>query len=140
MGKLKATTLKEYDESISNQYIALSYVWEDKSDRQTAFVNGKIFIITSSLDSALRHIRDQKNELMIWADGTFIYLDRHQMKYCAILRLKLLFSEGFRFVLDSQVNRISHPLLNHPVAPTVTPVRTLRGSRNLKSNSGSFTD
>jgi hypothetical protein len=67
-GKLTTTTFKEYDDSISSQYAALSYVWGDKNDRRTAFIDGKKLDITASLDSALRHIRDSKEELKIWAD------------------------------------------------------------------------
>jgi len=72
VGKLDTTALRAYDESISDHYIALSYVWGDQSDRRTAFINGQLLDITASLDSALRHIRDQEKKLKIWADGICI--------------------------------------------------------------------
>ncbi|KAE9367182.1 hypothetical protein N431DRAFT_385395, partial [Stipitochalara longipes BDJ] len=71
-GKLIATTLEEYDNSILHHYIALSYVWGNKSDRRTAFIDGKRLDITATLDSALRHIRDPMGELKVWADGICI--------------------------------------------------------------------
>jgi len=71
-GKLITTTLDEYDNSILDHYIALSYVWGDANDRRTVFINGKTLDITATLDSALRHIREPKRELKIWADGICI--------------------------------------------------------------------
>jgi hypothetical protein len=71
-GKLITTTLDEYDNSILDHYIALSYVWGDANDRRTVFMNGKTLDITATLDSALRHIREPKRELKIWADGICI--------------------------------------------------------------------
>jgi hypothetical protein len=55
-----------------DHYIALSYVWGDANDRRTAFINGRTLYITATLYSALRHIRDPKRELKIWADGICI--------------------------------------------------------------------
>jgi hypothetical protein len=71
-GMLVATTLSDHDNSISDQYTALSYVWGDSSERRMALINGMWLDITASLDSALRHIRDPKEELKIWADGICI--------------------------------------------------------------------
>jgi hypothetical protein len=71
-GKLITTTLGEYENSIVDHYIALSYVWGDANDRRTVFINGRTLDITVTLDSALRHIRDPKRELKIWADGICI--------------------------------------------------------------------
>jgi hypothetical protein len=73
-GKLITTTLDEYDNSILdlNHYTALSYVWGDANDRRAVFINGRTLDITATLDSALRHIRDPKRELKIWADGICI--------------------------------------------------------------------
>ena len=42
------------------------------NDRRTVFINGKTLDITATLDSALRHIREPKRELKIWADGICI--------------------------------------------------------------------
>ena len=50
--KLITTTLDEYDNSILDHYIALSYVWGDANDRRTVFINGKTLDITATLSLA----------------------------------------------------------------------------------------
>jgi len=69
---LKDATLAEYRNDIGDYYIALSYAWGDQSDTRSISVNGKRLEITASLDSALRHIRDHRRVLHIWADGVCI--------------------------------------------------------------------
>jgi hypothetical protein len=114
-------------------YNALSYCWGDASiqvaiklQNYGSALTSRLFV-TSNLYSALRRIRSKIEYIPLRIDAVCIYLDRHQMEYCAMLRLRPLLSEGFPFVLDSQVNRIAHPSPGQP--PTVTSVRTLRGSR-----------
>ncbi|KAH8773987.1 heterokaryon incompatibility protein-domain-containing protein, partial [Hyaloscypha finlandica] len=68
---LKDTTLAEYRD-IYDHYIAISYVWGDQDDTRTISVDGKRLRITASLDSALRHVRDHRRVLRVWADGVCI--------------------------------------------------------------------
>jgi hypothetical protein len=70
--KLTTTTLHEYDNSILGHYTTLSYVWRDANDKRTAFMDGKWPDITAILDSPLRHLRDSKGKLKVWADGICI--------------------------------------------------------------------
>ncbi|KAE9381173.1 HET-domain-containing protein [Stipitochalara longipes BDJ] len=69
---LKDATLTEYRHDIADHYVALSYVWGDASDKCFIIVDGKQLNITASLDSALRHIRDIRRVLHVWADGVCI--------------------------------------------------------------------
>jgi hypothetical protein len=69
---LKDATLAEYRDDIADHYVALSYVWGDANDKRCIMVDGKRFNITASLDSALRHIRDARRVLRVWADGVCI--------------------------------------------------------------------
>jgi len=66
--KLHHTTLSSH----KYEYIAVSYVWGDASDKRSITVNGKRLDITASLECALRHIRDSSDILLIWADGICI--------------------------------------------------------------------
>ncbi|TGO07596.1 hypothetical protein BTUL_0261g00130 [Botrytis tulipae] len=65
------STLFHYNQPLIDNYSALSYVWGDANNRRTISVDEKPLLVTASLDSALRHLRDNKN-VMIWADGICI--------------------------------------------------------------------
>ncbi|KAF8860673.1 hypothetical protein BDZ45DRAFT_800611 [Acephala macrosclerotiorum] len=76
------STLHHYDDSIIDHYTALSYdleypIWGSATDKRTILVNGKPLSITATLDSALRHIRDPKQEVQVWADG--ICINQHNV-------------------------------------------------------------
>ncbi|KUJ19316.1 HET-domain-containing protein [Mollisia scopiformis] len=79
---LENTKLADYRHDIADHYIAISYVWGDPTDRRTIMIDGKRLEITASLESALRHIRDPRRILQVWADGICIdqndVLDRNQ--------------------------------------------------------------
>jgi len=66
---LLSTTLTECRDDIADHYIALSYVWGGEDDRRVISVDGKRLDITTSLESALRHIRHSHKVLRVWADG-----------------------------------------------------------------------
>ncbi|PMD32104.1 heterokaryon incompatibility, partial [Hyaloscypha variabilis F] len=53
-------------------YTALSYVWGDANDLTTISTDGRPLRITTSLECALRHLRDTKRALNVWADGICI--------------------------------------------------------------------
>lgn len=66
------TTLGHHSRSLHEHYTALSYFWGDTKATKTIEIDGKTLAITSSLYSALRHIRDPKYPLLLWADGVCI--------------------------------------------------------------------
>jgi len=69
------TTLAECNDDIVEHYVALSYVWGNPNDRRRILIDGKPLWITVSLDSALRHIREQNRVVRMWADGICINQD-----------------------------------------------------------------
>lgn len=69
---LEHATLSQYEQDIINHYTALSYVWGDATDTREIHLEGFPFQITVSLESALRHIRDSKREMRVWADALCI--------------------------------------------------------------------
>lgn len=70
--ELISTTLSHYQDDLLEHYTALSYVWGDPSRRVTMKVDGQTLSITASLDTALRHLRDQSRIRRIWADAVCI--------------------------------------------------------------------
>ncbi|CZR67932.1 uncharacterized protein PAC_17831 [Phialocephala subalpina] len=54
------------------EHVALSYVWGNASLKGSILVDGKHLEITHSLEQALRHVRDPRRVLRVWADGICI--------------------------------------------------------------------
>lgn len=69
---LLQTTLSQCDRDIIDHYTALSYVWGNAAERGTILIDGSLMDITSTLESALRHIRDAFRVVRIWADALCI--------------------------------------------------------------------
>jgi hypothetical protein len=69
---LITVSLDAYENSLIEQYTALSYVWGDPKLTNMVKIDGKHACITKSLDVALRHMRDKTKAFMIWADGLCI--------------------------------------------------------------------
>jgi hypothetical protein len=66
---IEHVTLSQYGQDLINHYTALSYVWGEPMDTKHILVNGCSFHITLNLDSALRHLRDTKSPIRVWADA-----------------------------------------------------------------------
>ena len=67
------TSLTECEENIVDHYTAISYVWGDPEDTRKILVdNDKFLNITTTLDSALRHIRPWNKSIRLWADAVSI--------------------------------------------------------------------
>lgn len=71
-GRLLHTTLTECCDEVIDHFTALSYVWGDASDTITISVDRKPLSVTRTLESALRHVRDSKRMIRIWADAICI--------------------------------------------------------------------
>jgi hypothetical protein len=54
------------------KYRALSYVWGDPRNTLEISLNGVSLQVTINLASALRHIRDKEEEVVLWADAICI--------------------------------------------------------------------
>jgi hypothetical protein len=66
------TTLRQAQQDIYDHYTALSYVWGDPNDTTSISVDGYPLRVTKSLECALRHMRDDKRALNVWADGVCV--------------------------------------------------------------------
>ncbi|KAK4167844.1 heterokaryon incompatibility protein-domain-containing protein [Cladorrhinum sp. PSN259] len=58
--------------AICLRYDALSYAWGDKTNKRAIIVNGRIVLITTSLEAALRHLRYPFRRRTLWADAICI--------------------------------------------------------------------
>lgn len=66
------TTLRKCNSETVDHYTALSYVWGNPNDTAVILANGRSLEITRSLESALRHLRDEYRVLHVWADAICI--------------------------------------------------------------------
>jgi hypothetical protein len=69
---IEHATLSQYDQDLIHHYTALSYVWGEPTDTRQINISGCPFHITATLESALRHLRDAKRVIRIWADALCI--------------------------------------------------------------------
>jgi hypothetical protein len=53
-------------------YTALSYAWSDPNDTTLVLADGVEYHVTTNLESALRHIRGEVDEVVLWADAICI--------------------------------------------------------------------
>ena len=66
------TRLRTIKQDLFEHYTALSYVWGDATQTTQIMVGKRTLEVTKSLDSALRHLRDEMRVLNVWADGVCI--------------------------------------------------------------------
>jgi hypothetical protein len=69
---LMHSTLYHARKSITSHYTALSYVWGNVAHKATIHIRGLALEVTASLDSALKHLRDEETAVVVWADGVCI--------------------------------------------------------------------
>ncbi|KAN0102087.1 HET domain containing protein [Hyaloscypha variabilis] len=135
--RLLLTTLSRCKRDLVDKYTALSYVWGESQRTSTITVDGKIFHITASLDSALRHLRDPGRKRQIWADAICIDQDniaeRNQQVrqmgsvYATADHTVIYLGEGTpetdRLLNDLQITHDLHALCNQP--ETLSAVKLL---------------
>lgn len=56
-------------------YIAISYAWGDGSDTKSLVVGGATIFVAASLHGALKAVRRQVDEVLVWVDG--LSIDQH---------------------------------------------------------------
>jgi hypothetical protein len=69
---LLSTSLTRCHNNLIDKYTALSYVWGDPARSRLITVNNEAMFITTSLDPALRHLRDAHRTRLVWADAICI--------------------------------------------------------------------
>ncbi|KAF7919365.1 uncharacterized protein EAE97_011697 [Botrytis byssoidea] len=118
---LTYSTLFHYDQSLIDHYIALSYVWGDANNRKIILVDQKPLLINESLDSALRHLRDKKEDISVWADGICINQFDFKEKNKQVSLMSLIYEVARHTVIflgetTSETDEIFE-LLDSPMSP-----------------------
>lgn len=80
-------------------YTALSYVWGDSIFSMPMKCNQKIFRTTKNLDVALRHLRDPKDSVMLWADQICINQNDLQEKTQQVLLMSKIYERAHSTVV-----------------------------------------
>ncbi|KAM3153026.1 hypothetical protein ABEW05_006542 [Botrytis cinerea] len=82
-----------------DNYSALSYVWGDANNRKTVLVDEKPLLVSASLDLALRHLRDSKKDIMIWADGICINQSDYEEKNTQVNLMALIYEVASHIII-----------------------------------------
>jgi hypothetical protein len=96
---LFTTTLRECEDDIAEHYVALSYVWGSQVERSTIIIDGKPKSVTASLDCALRHVREDRRILRLWADGVCINQEDTEEKNQQVRQMDLVYSTANHTVI-----------------------------------------
>lgn len=64
--------VKSLNGTMKRPYDCLSYVWGNVRDTEPITVNNKVLHVTKNLVRCLRHLRHQKQELVLWVDAVCI--------------------------------------------------------------------
>jgi hypothetical protein len=73
-------------------YTALSYVWGAPLDTRAAKVNGERLYITVNLELALRHIRHESEDILVWADALCINQVDNEERELQVLKMRDIYS------------------------------------------------
>ena len=76
------------------KYVALSYCWGDQNDRDTINVNGQKITVTRSLATALRYMRRNDEEVILWNDATCINQNDEIEKGLQIMLMGQIYARG----------------------------------------------
>jgi hypothetical protein len=119
------------------KYEALSYAWGDTERTHLITCNKNQLRIPANLYRALRRLRNEQNERVLWADTICIYSHRTATKDLGTLRFAPQFSEGFNFTL------LAYRFLEPERALTILRLSPSFSYINLftllRADSGSFT-
>jgi len=80
------------------EYIALSYAWENGLERQEISVSGNECSVSANLVDALRQLRQDFDELVIWTDQLCINQDDSAEKASQIQKMRSIY-EGATMVI-----------------------------------------
>ena len=87
--KLRIVSLNE-----DLQYVALSYCWGDQNDRDSISVNGQKITVTRSLATALKYMRRNDEEVILWNDATCINQNDEIEKGSQIMLMGQIYARG----------------------------------------------
>ena len=77
-------------------YDALSYVWGTMAGDRPLLCDGRALLITPNCDSALRHLRDKQNKLVIWIDAVCINQESIPEKNFQVAIMRYIYDQAQR--------------------------------------------
>nr|RBR00943.1 hypothetical protein FVER53263_01624 [Fusarium verticillioides] len=98
-GSLHHATLSDCDYDLIEPYTALSYVWDDASQRGVIFLGDSAKDITASLDAALRDMRDKGRVCRIWAHALCIDQSNNAEKGLQVALMGRIYSTAHHTVI-----------------------------------------
>ena len=87
--KLRIVSLNE-----DLQYVALSYCWGDQNDHDSISVNGQKITVRRSLATALKYMRRNDEEVILWNDATCINQKDEIEKGSQIMLMGQIYARG----------------------------------------------
>jgi Heterokaryon incompatibility protein (HET) len=80
-------------------YTALSYAWGDSNDRRVVLVIENQVIVTTSLESALYHLRHTSDVITLWVDALCINQSDHEEKIEAVQQMKRIYQDATQAIV-----------------------------------------
>ncbi|GAW23562.1 hypothetical protein ANO14919_131290 [Xylariales sp. No.14919] len=82
-----------------NEFEALSYVWGSKADPVQIVLSGQIKGVTGNLGSALRHLRNEEKERILWVDAVCINQDDLDERSSQVQLMQRIYSGASQVVV-----------------------------------------
>ena len=80
------------------EYMALSYVWENGFNPQEIFLSGNERSISANLVDALRQLRSDSDDIILWADQLCINQDDYAEKASQIQKMGSIYKRAGRVI------------------------------------------
>lgn len=80
-------------------YEALSYTWGDPGDTKPIILDGRRFNVTKNLEAALRHLRYEEDDRIIWIDAICINQNDVLERNLQVRRMLKIYSSAERVVV-----------------------------------------
>ncbi|KIW09132.1 uncharacterized protein PV09_00070 [Verruconis gallopava] len=80
-------------------YEALSYCWGDISKRLLIFCDGKPFLVSENLETALRHLRLEESERILWIDAICINQADYEERKHQVGMMRSIYSRAKRVLV-----------------------------------------
>lgn len=75
-------------------YLALSYAWQHDGHRQSVIINKKTYLISETVEQALRQLRHRRNTVYVWIDQICINQDDKEEKNYQVQQMRHIYSEA----------------------------------------------
>jgi hypothetical protein len=97
----------DWRESEMGVYNALSYVWGAAAGDRPLLCDGQTLLVTPNCESALRHLREKQEQLVIWVDSVCINQEDIPEKNFQVAMMRLIYNRAQR--LYSSSRQKAHP-------------------------------